>query len=470
MNTNLCELTISEASALIQAGQLSPVDLTRAHLERIEQLQPRLNAYITVVAEQAMEQARVAEAEVRDPLMYRGPLHGIPIALKDLYETAGIRTTAGSSFLKDYVPDEDAFVVKRLREAGAILLGKLNMHEWALGVINDNAHYGACRNPSDVTRSPGGSSGGSGAALAAGLCMGSLGSDTRGSIRIPAALCGVVGLKPTYGRVSLRGVIPLSWSLDHAGPMARTVRDAALLLDAINVYDPEDPGSVQAPQDSGGYQQGLYEVPLELKVAVLRGEFFEGAAPEVQVVFEAALKTLREHAGVRFEVIDVPFPDMREFWMESRITTAVDAATYHAGRLKANPEGFAPDVLERMRGGLAFSGVDYSRARRAQTILTRRLTSLLDEYDLIVTPTTPMTAPTLEAGAELDSARLYLSSFTAPFNMAGLPAISIPCGFTPAGLPVGLQLVGKHWAEADVLRAALAYESVTEWHTRRPVM
>jgi len=201
--------------------------------------------------------------------------------------------------LTDYIPTEDAFVVKRLKEAGAILLGKLNMHEWALGVINDNAHYGACRNPWDVTRSPGGSSGGSGAAsggsgaaLAASLCMGSLGSDTRGSIRIPAALCGVVGLKPTYGRVSLRGVIPLSWSLDHAGPMARTVRDVALLMDVINAYDPEDPGCVQAPQDSGEYQQGLYEVPLELKVAVLRGEFFDSATPDVQVVFEEALKTL----------------------------------------------------------------------------------------------------------------------------------------------------------------------------------
>jgi len=468
---DLCELTISEASALIQVGQLSPVDLTRAHLERIEQLQPRLNAYITVVAEHAIEQARVAEAELDQPENFRGPLHGIPIALKDLYETAGIRTTAGSSFLKDHVPDEDAFVVRRLREAGAILLGKLNMHEWALGVINDNAHYGACRNPWDVTRSPGGSSGGSGAALAAGLCMGSLGSDTRGSIRIPAALCGVVGLKPTYGRVSLRGVIPLSWSLDHAGPMARTVRDTALLMDAINVYDPEDPGCVKAPVEPTGYQHDLLRPHSRQKVAVLRGEFFEMASAEVQTVFEAALHTLNSYdGGSWFDVVDVPFPDMRDFWMESRITTSVDAATYHEARLKSAPEGFAPDVLERMRGGLAFSGVEYARARRAQTILTRRLTSLLDDYDLIVTPTTPMTAPTLKAGAELDTARLYLSSFTAPFNMAGLPAISIPCGFTPAGLPVGLQLVGKHWAEADVLRAALAYESVTEWHKRRPVI
>jgi aspartyl-tRNA(Asn)/glutamyl-tRNA(Gln) amidotransferase subunit A len=468
---NLCDLTITEASALIQARQLSPVELTQAHLERIEQLQPRLNAYITVVAEQALEQARVAEAELDQQEAFRGPLHGIPIALKDLYETAGIRTTAGSAFLRDHVPSEDAFVVKRLREAGAMLLGKLNMHEWALGVINDNAHYGACRNPWDVTRSPGGSSGGSGAALAAGMCMGSLGSDTRGSIRIPAALCGVVGLKPTYGRVSLRGVIPLSWSLDHAGPMARTVRDVALLMDAINGYDPDDPGCMKAPTDSIDFQYELLRPPSRQKVAVLRGEFFEMASAEVQTVFEAALHTLNSYdGGAWFDVIDVPFADMRDFWSESRITTAVDAATYHESRLRSNPEGFASDVHDRMLGGLAFSGVDYARARRAQMLLTRRLTTLLHEYDLIVTPTTPMTAPTLKAGAELDSARLYLSSFTAPFNMVGLPAISIPCGFTPAGLPVGLQLVGKHWAEAAVLRAALAYESVTEWHKRQPVI
>jgi aspartyl-tRNA(Asn)/glutamyl-tRNA(Gln) amidotransferase subunit A len=461
---NLCDLTISEASLLIQSGSLSPVELTRAHLERIERLQPHLNAYITLVADQALKQARIAELEVRDPLTYRGRLHGIPIALKDLYETAGIRTTAGSSFMKDYVPTDDAFVVKRLRDAGAILLGKLNMHEWALGVINDNAHYGPCRNPWDVTRSPGGSSGGSGAALAAGLCMGSLGSDTRGSIRIPAALCGVVGLKPTYGRLSLRGVIPLSWSLDHAGPMARSVEDVALLMDAITAYDADDPGCVNAPLEPFGYEHGLMIDPVFWKVAVLRGPFFETASPEVQAAFESALQTLRAHEVSQFELVDVQFPDMREFWLESRIITAVDAATYHETRLKTAPEGFGPDVRERMLGGLAFSGAEYARARRAQTILTRRLTTILDEYDLIVTSTTPMTAPTLEAGPELDAARLSLSSFTAPFNMAGLPAISIPCGFTPAGLPMGLQLAGKHWAEADVLRAALAYEQVTAWH------
>jgi aspartyl-tRNA(Asn)/glutamyl-tRNA(Gln) amidotransferase subunit A len=300
--------------------------------------------------------------------------------------------------------------------------------------------------------------------------MGSLGTDTRGSIRIPAALCGVVGLKPTYGRVSLRGVIPLSWSLDHAGPMARSVRDVAILMDAITAYDADDPGCVNVPLEPYGYQYGLMTDPVFWKVAVLRGEFFDSATPEVKTVFEAVLETLREHPYSQFEMVDVPFPDMREFWMESRITTAVDAAAYHEERLKAHPEGFGLDVRERMLGGLGFSGVEYARARRAQTILTRRLMTILDEYDLIVTPTTPMTAPTLTAGAELEAARLNLSAFTAPFNMAGLPAISIPCGFTPAGLPVGLQVVGKHWAEADVLRAALAYESVTGWGQRRPVI
>ncbi|MBL8162685.1 MAG: amidase, partial [Anaerolineae bacterium] len=346
--------------------------------------------------------------------------------------------------------------------AGMVLLGKLNMHEWALGVINDNAHYGAARNPWDSTRSPGGSSGGSGAALAAGLCMGSLGSDTRGSIRIPASLCGIVGLKPTYGRVSLRGVVPLSWTLDHAGPMARTVRDAALLMQAIAAYDPFDPGCVDHPVDD---YLALEDRPSGWRVAVLAGEFFDSAAEDVKTVFAMALHDL-EALGCTIDYVD--FADMRAFWLESRIITSTDAAAIHQERLENASERFAPDVYERMRQGLTFTGVEYARARRAQAELTRRLTALLTSYDLIVTPTTPVTAPTFETGAELDHARMYLSSFTAPFNMAGLPAISLPCGFTTRGLPVGLQIAGAHWAERRVLQAAYAYEQATTWHTRRP--
>lgn len=461
MSTPLTALTITEAADLLQRRDFSPVELAEAHLRRIEALQPSLNAYITITAERALNDARRAEAEIMRG-NYRGALHGVPLALKDLYDTAGVRTTAGSRFLIENVPAQDAFAVERLNAAGMVLLGKLNMHEWALGVINDNAHYGAARNPWDTTRSPGGSSGGSGAALAAGLCMGSLGSDTRGSIRIPAALCGVVGLKPTYGRVSLRGVTPLSWTLDHAGPLARTVRDAALLMQASAAYDPLDPCCIDHQLDD---YLALEDRPPGWRVAALAGEFFDSAAEDVKTAFDAALRDL-EALGCIIEYVQMA--DMRAFWLESRIITATDAAAVHQERLENAPEGFAPDVYERMRQGLTFTGVEYARARRAQTELTRRLTAILTAYDLIVTPTTPMTAPTLEAGAELDQARLYLSSFTAPFNMAGLPAISLPCGFAARGLPVGLQIAGPHWAERRVLQAAYAYEQATAWHQRRP--
>jgi aspartyl-tRNA(Asn)/glutamyl-tRNA(Gln) amidotransferase subunit A len=463
MSTPLTSLSIRAAAELLRQKQLSPVELTEAHLRRIEALQPTLNAYITISAEQALDAARTAETEITCG-DYKGALHGIPLALKDLYETAGIRTTAGSAFLRDNIPTQDAFVVERLKAAGMVLLGKLNMHEWALGVVNDNLHYGAARNPWDTTRSPGGSSGGSGAALAAGLCMGSLGSDTRGSIRIPAALCGIVGLKPTYGRVSLRGVVPLSWTLDHAGPMARTVRDTALLMQAISAYDPLDPGCVDHAVED---YTALDERPQAWRVAVLAGEFFDAAADDVKTVFQAALRDLKA-VGCTIEYVD--FSDMRAFWLESRITTSTDAAAVHQERLESAPELFAPDVYERMRQGLVFTGVEYARARRAQTELSRRLTALLSSYDLIVTPTTPVSAPPFAAGAELDHARMYLSSFTAPFNMAGLPAISVPCGFTPAGLPVGLQIAGAHWAERQVLQAAYAYEQATTWQARRPTI
>ncbi|HEX9029097.1 MAG TPA: amidase, partial [Anaerolineales bacterium] len=264
-------LTITQASELIRKGELSPVDLTQAYLERIASLDPQVNSYITITADQALEQARQAEVEIQRG-QDRGPLHGIPLALKDLYETRGVRTTAGSRFFADYVPEADAATVQKLHEAGAVLLGKLNMHEIALGVTNNNPHYGPCRNPWALDRSPGGSSGGSGAALAAGLCLGSLGSDTGGSIRIPASLCGVVGLKPTTGRISGRGLIPLSRNLDHPGPMGRCVRDAALLLETLAGYDPADPYSVNIPVSD--YMQTLEGGLKGMRVALASDEFF----------------------------------------------------------------------------------------------------------------------------------------------------------------------------------------------------
>lgn len=457
---DLCWLTISDAADLLERRAISPVELVRAHLERIEALDGRLNCFITRTPELALARAREAEQEIGHG-GYRGPLHGVPLALKDLYATRGVRTTAGSSFLADHVPDEDAEAVRRLNAAGVVLLGKLNMHEWALGLTNENPHYGPVRNPWDLERAPGGSSGGSGAALAAGLCMGSLGSDTGGSIRVPAALCGVVGLKPTFGRVSARGVIPLSWHLDHCGPMARTVRDVALLLGAVAGYDPEDPCSAAVPAED--YVAALGAGASGLRAALISGAYAEEAEPQVLAAVRAAAETL---AGLGARVDEVELPDAPEAAQMNARMIVSDAAAYHQDRLRAAPERFGVDVRARMELGASFSATEYALARRAQALWRRRLERLFERFDLLLLPAAPMVAPRL-GGDALEAAR-RLTRFTAPFNLARLPALALPCGFSQEGLPIGLQIVGRPWAEATVLRAGHAYEQATEWHGRRP--
>jgi aspartyl-tRNA(Asn)/glutamyl-tRNA(Gln) amidotransferase subunit A len=461
--TSLTELTLSEAKELLAARKVSPVELTRAHLERIEQREPKLHTFITLTADSALQQAQEAETAIMRGAS-RGGLLGIPVAVKDLYETQGIRTTAGSKFLSDYVPTQDCAVIHKLKEAGAILLGKLNMHEWAFGVVNNNPHYGACMNAWDTARIPGGSSGGSGSALAAGLCMGSLGSDTRGSIRIPAALCGIVGIKPTYGRVSLRGVIPLSWSMDHAGPMARTVEDVALLLDAIAGYDAEDPLSANYSPDD--YLDDLKESINGWKFAVARGGF-DDADAEILEAFEAAVKVFE---GLGAHIEDIDLSNLKETRDTSRVITSNDAGAYHYDRIQSRPQDFGTDVIARLKDGLKFTGVDYANARIAQRQVRHQLKLLFDQYHMLLTPTVPMVAPRLDDAAEIERARACLSWYCAPFNMAGVPAVSLPCGFTKNGLPIGLQIAGWAWDDARVLRAAYAYEQATEWHTRKPVL
>ena len=458
---DLIELTLSEAARQVKSGALSPVELARLHLERIAAIDPQLNAFITVTAEEAMRQARQAESEIRQG-QYRGPLHGLPLALKDLFETEGIRTTAGSKFFADSIPAEDASVVRKLKAGGAVFLGKLNMHEIALGVTNVNPHFGACHNPWALDRIPGGSSGGSGAALAAGLCLGSLGSDTGGSIRIPSSLCGIVGLKPTYGRVSLRGVIPLSWNLDHAGPMARRVRDVAILLGQIAGYDPADPASVDTPV--GDYLSQLEGGVRGWRVALASGEFYAAAEPEV-------LAAVRQAAG-QFEklgaqVTSVELPEARRAAQANGLMTPSDGAAYHRERMQAHPENFGADVLRRLQTGAAYTSSEYALARRTQSELRRRYEQFFAEYDLLLSPTTPVAAPPIEGPDAVEQAR-RLTRFTAPFNLTGLPAISLPCGFTSEGLPIGLQIVSRPWNEAGLLRAAYAYEQATDWHLRRP--
>jgi aspartyl-tRNA(Asn)/glutamyl-tRNA(Gln) amidotransferase subunit A len=464
LDMELHTLTLTEAADLIARGRISPVELTQALLDRIARIDPRLNSFITVTAEQALVQARSAEAEIRRGVD-RGPLHGIPLAVKDLFETEGVRTTAGSKHLAAYLPAADSTVVSRLNDAGAILLGKLNMHEWAMSATNINPHWKTCANPWDLTRISGGSSGGAGAALAAELCLGAISSDTAGSIRIPSSFCGVVGLKPTFGRVSLRGALPLSWNLDHAGPMARRVQDAALLLQMVAGYDPADPCSVaQAATDDSGLRSGVrgWRVALAL-------DGFSSAAkqpdPEVIAAVRAAAQVF-EQLGAH--VVEITLEGAQAATRSTLNMIVADAAAYHRERLAQQPEDFGADVLESLRRGAALPAVEYAQARRVQSSFRRQLELLFDDYDLLLTPTMPIAAPLVEEPEQDRSARPSLVSYTAPFNLAGLPALSLPCGFTSNHLPIGLQIVARPWAEALVLRAGYAYEQATDWHQRRP--
>jgi aspartyl-tRNA(Asn)/glutamyl-tRNA(Gln) amidotransferase subunit A len=450
----LTSLNLHEAADLLKRKEVSPVELTQAHVERIQQLDQRLNSFITFTPELALQQAHKAETEIQQG-DYKGLVHGIPLALKDLYETRGIRTTAGSTFFADYTPETDAAVVQRLREAGAVLLGKLNMHEIALGVTNENPHYGDCCNPWDLTRITGGSSGGNAAALAAGLCMGALGSDTGGSIRIPSALCGVVGLKPTYGRVSLRGVIPLSWNLDHAGPMARSVRDVAILLQVIAGYDPEDAWSSDMPVDD--YLTFAKDGIRGWRIALANDDYFTDAEIVDGEVKDAVRQAAQVFAHLGARVEEVPFQNAREAAMANGLMTPSDAAAFHHQRLAENPQGFGRDVLKRLQTGATYTSTEYSLARRMQTILRCQFNEFFNEFDLLLTPTTPITAPVRGSADAVERARL-LTRFTAPFNLTGLPALSVPCGWSRGKMPVGLQIVSKPWAEAKVLLAGELYE------------
>ena len=465
----LHSLAVWQAAELIRQHALSPVELTRALLERITALDSALNCFITLTPELALQQARQAEREILQGA-WRGPLHGIPLAYKDLYETRGIRTTAGSTFYADYLPEQDAFVVQRLAERGAGMLGKTNLHEIALGITNENPHYGVCRNPWEKGRITGGSSGGSAAALAAGFCPGALGSDTGGSIRIPASLCGVVGFKPTRGRVSLRGVIPLSWNLDHAGPLARSVRDAALLFQAIAGADAQDPTSVDYPLEDP--LPVLAQGVSGWRVAFAEGEFFEQADPAVREAVRQAGQVF-ERLGA--QVVPVSIPGIQEMAQANGLMVVCDAAAFHRQRLETNPQGFGEDVRLRLQTGASTSAVAYAQARRVQSLARYWFAQFFRQYDLLLLPTTPITAPSITLGQapasetpgqapQVPAAVLraaQLTRFTAPFNLTGLPAISVPCGWIVEGgavLPVGLQIVGRAWDELHVLQAAYAFE------------
>ena len=431
-------MTAAELARRYRGGDLSPVEIARQALEHAEREQPRLNAFITLLPEDAMETARRSEARYRQgrPL---GPLDGVPVAVKDLVHMAGVRTTAASKVLDGYVASEDADVARRLKAGGAVILGKTNLHEFAFGPSGDVSHFGPARNPHNTGHIPGGSSSGSGAAVAAGICPVALGTDTGGSIRIPASLCGIVGLKPTYGRVSCRGVIPLSWSLDHVGPMTSTVEDAGLALSVL--CDFEMPG---------------LELGRTARVGVCRELLFGALDAEVRALVEAALPAVGE-------VREMEIAHMSATSAQS-VILAADAATYHLPWLKERPQDYDPTIRARLETGLASRGVDYVQAMRLRGLFVEAMTDAFKDIDVLAAPTTPIAAPPfgevltpLDDGSSQNTAGLLLRN-TSPFNFCGFPAISVPCGRTSAGLPVGLQLIARPWDEAMLLRVAAAFE------------
>jgi aspartyl-tRNA(Asn)/glutamyl-tRNA(Gln) amidotransferase subunit A len=448
--------TIIELAPRLRRKEVSPLELTRDCLDRIAKLNPALNAFITVTADSALAEARAAEVEIWRG-QWRGPLHGIPVALKDIVDTAGTRTTAASAIYQNRVPAEDAEVVKRLRAAGAVIVGKNNLHEFAYGGSSLVSFFGEVHNPSNTEHMAGGSSGGSAAAVAAGLCYAAIGTDTAGSIREPAALCGCVGIKPTYGRVSARGVIPLSWSLDHVGPLAATVGDAAAVLQVIAGYDPLDLCSADVPVSD--YVSGLSEAAQTLRVGIPRLHFYDELDLEVRAAVDAALGVIGTLAAEIREVhIEIP---------TDRVVQTCESYAYHAENVARTPEQYQPETLRRIRHGADISAAEYISRRRELDQERRRAHDFFADVDLLVTPTTPIPAPAMadlkKDPEALRPAELTLLRNTRPFNVWGLPAISVPCGFTKSGLPVGLQIAGPRWREDRVLRLAQAYESAVNF-------
>lgn len=450
-------LSIVELAPLLRQQSISPVEVVRECLARIERLDPRLNAFITVMSDLALSQARKAESEIREG-NWRGPLHGVPVGIKDLIDTADAPTTAASLLFKARQPKDDAEVVRRLRAAGAVLIGKQNLHEFAYGGSSIVSCFGEVHNPWNLAHIAGGSSGGSAAAVAAGLGLAAIGTDTAGSVREPAAQCAVVGLKPTYGRVSVRGVIPLAPSFDHVGPICRCVADAAVVLQAI--AEPDSEKSRTVPD----YVSLLRRDPKPLRIGVPRKFFYEHLHPEVSAAMEQALKVL---SGIVREVreIEIEVPTGRSL-------QSFESYAYHAGFVERSAELYQPETLRRIKTGASVTPEEAGALRLRLAQLRREIVQIFGEVDLLVTPTTPVPAPTVaELKQEPDRLReheLLLLRNTRPFNVWGIPAISVPCGFTPSGLPVGLQISASPWEEGRVLQLAHAYEQATDWHKREP--
>jgi aspartyl-tRNA(Asn)/glutamyl-tRNA(Gln) amidotransferase subunit A len=459
-------VNILEASLLLRRRETSAVELVRRSLEEIERGQARLNSFLTVRAEAALERARRLDEELAAGIL-RGPLHGIPVAVKDVFSTRGVRTTCGSLLFADHVPDHDAAVVERLEAAGAVIVGKTGLHELAYGITSSNPHFGAIRNPWNPEHVPGGSSGGSGAAVAARQVFLAMGSDTGGSIRIPAAWCGCVGLKPTTGRVSRYGVMPLDFTLDHMGPLARSVRDAALALNVLAGYDPRDPTSSRRAVED-------YLPPPEVslhgvRIGVPANFYFERLDPEAESAARGMAKRAAELGG---EIVPVTVPDITALNTLGRVILLAEAAAVLSPYLSDRSK-FGADVLALLDQGRLIPAADYINAQRLRRIAWREFAAVWREADCLVTPTTPIPAPRIgQSHVTLDGAiedvRLAATRYVRAINVLGLPALSIPCGFSSAGLPLGLQIIGKPFGEALVLRVGAALEDATDYHRRQP--
>ncbi len=452
-------LTIAEASALIRAKKLSPVELTRAYLDRVAKLDGELHAYILVLPEQAIADARRAESEIAAG-DWRGNLHGIPIGLKDIYNTAGIATTGHSALFKNHVPAEDAVTVQKLRGAGAVVLGKLATHEFATGGPSFDLPWPPARNPWNVAHQPGGSSSGSGAAVAAGLCMAAMGTDTGGSIRSPSAWCGIAGFKPTYGRVSRRGILPLSFTLDHAGPMCWTTEDCALMMQALAGHDPLDPGSADLPVPD--FSAALTGDVKALRIGVIR-HFFETdlkAEPDVAAALEQALDVFR---GLGASVRDIKLSPLDHYNKVTSLISRSEAYAIHERYLTTTPELYGELGRRRLAAGAFVRASDYVNALRHRARLTAEMDAAMVDCDVLMLPTKHQTAPRFR-----NEPAVREPSFTQPFNVTGRPALSVCSGFSAAGLPLSLQIVGKPFDDATVLKVGDAFEKATTFRKIRP--
>lgn len=459
--------TIESLSKALRKKEISPIEVTKVCLERISSFDSKINAFITVLPEKALKTARQMEKEIQKG-KYRGPLHGIPYAVKDLFFTRGIRTTCGSKILKDFIPQYDATVIYRLNSAGAILLGKLNMHEFAYGTTSVNPHYGPVHNPWNLERITGGSSGGSAAALVCSFALLTLGTDTGGSIRIPSALCGVSGLKPTFGRISKYGVYPLCWSLDHPGPMAKTVADLAIALEALAGYDPHDPCSVK--NNVPNYQRALPKNLKGIRIGVPKEYFFDHLEGEVQQAVVQAIKDLKKMGARTFSI---SIPHLPEFSAAAFISLLAEGAACLEKWHKTRAEDLGKDVLARLNLGAVIKATQYLQAQRIRRLAQETFREVFTKVDALITPQLPIVAPpigqeTISIGDFTEGVASALTRFTRIFNLTGLPTISIPCGYSSSGLPIGLQIVGKAFAEETILRVGHAYQMNTSWLKRQP--